>query len=218
MSTNIVQCTANIYSDSENFYRILDQICERLIKKVLIESKLPNIENQAKELFADLKKCNKRLQSDIQILQKYLKNNDTFSKQQIFESNSNLRDLALTCDQVLQKYDKFVRKDVEILKNELSVFVNLIKQLNAAIQNYNQTSELKLLIFSQGYDFLNQVVNLGFEITDLKLMNLEDFGKKYKNEFDFAKFKAFLKTQKDPITDRLEYKWIKVLYDYFESV
>lgn len=49
-------------------------------------------------------------------------------------------------------------------------------------------------------------------------MSLENFGKKYKDEFDFVKFEAFLKSRKDFLSDRLEYKWIEVLYDYFETI
>ena len=199
--------------DVSEFNRILSDIWDFFDFKTFTESKIPDIEKQAIWLLKDLRLSNTRIAGDVRNIENCIASNQQYSKIQTAMSNSNLKDLALQCDQILQRYNKFVRKDVDKLKEELNVFVNSIKKLDQLLHNYNKQSTYKLIDFSHSYEFLNKVVNFGFDITSPIIMSLKEFKDKYSEVID-SKFVEYLKFLKDPLTVRTEAKWLQLLEKY----
>lgn len=115
------------------------------------------------DILKDLRLCRGRIQRDCLKFEKYL--NVTFIDEFVIdEVNSNLLDLAQTCEQLLQRYEDFEYRDNLQLKQELQAFVEDLKHLDSLIYQYNSKYLQNIIIPSLQFDKLNQIVNLGFDV------------------------------------------------------
>lgn len=212
------ECILELLSHVNKFSRALTQIWAILDSELSIESSALDIQRECREFFTDLQILNNRIKEDIKDIQNGLNQDSGLSRIQITNSNINLRDLALTCDQVFRRYNRFPRKDIEVLRKELDIFVQSIRNLGQVLQQYNnQDSWFKLIDFSKEYDFLNRVINLKFNIVDPVKISLQDFLDKYPETTDLE-FLDYLQDLKDDLQDRLEIEWLNILNQYSETV
>lgn len=206
-----------LLSHVNKFSRALTQIWAILDSELSIEGSTLDIQRECREFFTDLQILNNRIKEDIKDIQNGLNQDPGLSRIQVTNSNINLRDLALTCDQVFRRYNRFPRKDIEILRKELDIFVQSIRNLDQVLQKYNnQDSWFKLIDFSKEYDFLNRVINLKFNIVDPVKISLQDFLDKYPETTDLE-FLDYLQDLKDDLQDRLEIEWLNILNQYSET-
>lgn len=211
MQSNLIFYIEDFYSNVLEFSSIFEKIrtkCyQNLTESIYKEKPIKG----SKELLIDLKNCNNRVQNDIKHIRIFLK--EDVKKKYIIETNINLRDLAETLDQLFLRYNKFIRKDIDLLKTNLQTLINSVRDLSRLIVEYNSNHDIKIFEFSKSKEFLNEVVNLGFNITKLEDISYEDFSKKYP-EAD-QKFKRYLNTVlAGKISDRYEYKWLQLLDQY----
>ena len=212
------KCILTLLSHVNKFSRALTQIWAILDSELSMESGAQDIQEACREFFTDLQILNNRIKEDIKDIQNDLSQDPGCSRIQITNSNINLRDLALTCDQVFRRYNRFPRKDIEVLRKELDIFVQSIRNLDQVLQKYNnQDSWFKLIDFSKEYEFLNRVLNLKLNIVDPVKISLQDFLDKYPETTDLE-FLDYLQDLKDDLQDRLEIEWLNILNQYSETV
>lgn len=201
---------SNVLEFSSIFEKIRTKCYQNLTESIYKEKPIKG----SKELLIDLKNCNIRVQNDIKHIRIFLK--EDVKRKYIIETNINLRDLAETLDQLFLRYNKFIRKDIDLLKTNLQTLVNSVKDLSRLIVEYNNNHDIKIFEFSKSKEFLNKVVNLVFNVTKLEDISYEDFSKKYP-EAD-QKFKRYLNTVlSNKIDDRYEYRWLQLLDQYLDT-
>lgn len=174
-----------------------------------------DLSSQSMDLLRHMKTNCKRIRKDLALLEQYDKNSKELSRRQQYESYLNMRDLLQTCETTFALYDRFIRKDLEPLKNIFEEFFNLTKILATNLKEHNKKYSNKLPIIDAGYPTMNKVVNLGFEITRLERITFQDFADKY--PLVDSKYLKYLEFLKDPLNDRFEYQWYDSFLRYLDS-
>lgn len=181
------------------------------LKESVLSQKLSK---ESLALLTNMKSCQIRVDKDIQAFNKLLSENKQYkNKKDWFISNRNLNDFLQTCESVFEDYDKFLRKDIKLLKETFEKLKDSITTLDQKIKEYNQHAFFKFVEISEDFDTLNKVVILGYKITELDKISFDDFKKKYKEVDDsFLKYLKFLNV---PLDKKEEYKWLDLLENYF---
>ena len=180
------------------------------------ESKLSaRLSRESQDLLLKLKLCQERVQNDIAQINPWLSSKKQLDKKSWFVSNLNLRDCFNTCENTIACYDKFLRKDIKLLKDTFEALIQSIKTLNEKLKEYNNCAKYAFVTIDESFETLNKVVVLGFKITDLKLLTLSDFQKLYPEaDTDFVNYLR----RKGKLNKKEEWKWLSTLEDYFESL
>lgn len=181
------------------------------LKESILSQKLSK---ESLALLTNMKSCQIRVDKDIQAFNKLLSENKQYkNKKDWFISNRNLNDFLQTCESVFEDYDKFLRKDIKLLKETFEKLKESITILDQKIKEYNQHAFFKFVEISEDFDTLNKVVILGYKITELDKISFDDFKKKYKEvDNSFLKYLKFLSV---PLDKKEEYKWLDLLENYF---
>lgn len=191
----------------------------RLNSRTLKESKLSDkLAIDSKNILISMKNCVQRVDRDVKDIEVAIVNGLHYSsKSTWYCDNRNFKDCFLTCENVLTLYDKFLRKDIKLLKENFETLVNALLRLQKAIEKYNKLNpNLKLPEITKDYKILYQTVSIGFSVVDLKDISFQKFKEDYP-EADES-FNQYLKAIRDDKRDRKEWEWLKALEDYFVAL
>lgn len=182
----------------------------------LSENKLTSkLSSEAQDLLSKLKLCEKRILNDTVQINCWLADRRQINKKTWFISNLNLRDCFNTCENTINLYDKFLRKDIKLLKETFEGLIHSIKILNDKLKDYNDFAEYSFITIDESFTTLNKTVILGVDITNLKLLSLSDFQKLYTEaDNDFVKYV----NRKGDVDKKEEWKWLYTLEEYFEEL
>lgn len=182
----------------------------------LSENKLTaKLSSEAQDLLSKLKLCEKRILNDTVQINCWLADRRQINKKTWFISNLNLRDCFNTCENTITLYDKFLRKDIKLLKETFEGLIHSIKVLNDKLKDYNDFAEYSFITIDESFTTLNKTVILGVDITNLKLLSLSDFQKLYPDaDNDFVKYV----NRKGDVDKKEEWKWLYTLEEYFEEL
>ena len=182
----------------------------------LSESKLTaKLSSEAQDLLSRLKLCEKRILNDITQINCWLADRRQLNKKTWFISNLNLRDCFNTCENTVACYDKFLRKDIKLLKETFEGLIHSIEVLNNKLKDYNDYAEYSFIVIDESFTTLHKTVIPGFDITKSELLSLNDFQKKYPAaDNDFVEYV----NRKSDADKKEEWKWLYSLEEYFEEL
>lgn len=189
----------------------IDSSIDTLQESILLKK----LTKESQNLLLGMKECQIRIDKDISTLESILEKKSQYSKGTWFRSNRNVIDAFQTCESIFAEYNKFLRKDISLLKETFEKLEESIKKLNNLIKEYNKTAQLKIEEISEKYETLHKVVILGFKITEPVLLSFEEFQKLYP-EADLT-FLGYLKGINADCNRKEEWKWLNDLEKYFDS-
>ena len=167
----------------------------RLNSRTLNESKLSDkLAKESKDLLLDIKNCTTRIQKDIQSLNYIIQHELQYkNKASWYNDYSNLRDCLNTCENTINTYNTFLRKDIKILKESFKNLIDALIDYQKVVKIYNQNrKEYFLPEVTKKHELLYQTVSIGFSVVDLKDISFQKFREEYP-EADES-FNQYLKT------------------------
>lgn len=215
----IEEVTLNLEEDLLDFSNLflkfrlqIDSSVDTLQESVLLKK----LTKESQSLLLGMKECQIRVDKDISTLENILEKKQQYGKGTWFRSNRNIIDAFQTCESIFAEYNKFLRKDISLLKETFEKLEKSIKKLNELIKGYNKTTQLKIEEISEKYETLHKVVVLGFEITKPTLISFEEFQKLYP-EADLAFLRYLKGINADCNNKKEEWKWLNDLEKYFDT-
>ena len=214
VSDEFLVATDDLRKDIHEFYELFGNlrkvICSSEFKKVE-----EGIEERAIEILTDLKECTSRIKEDIKTI-KELINNKSLKLNCIDDANENIFDLSSTCNSVFERYNVFPKKGIPLLKDNLNILVDALKELDNLISKYNSSKTKSVLLQpSLKFDLIKKIIDAEIDITaPLPLISLDEFCKIIPEESQ--KFVAYLDAIKDKKFPRNRIQW-KEKYNEFRK-
>ena len=195
VSDEFLVATDNLRKDIHEFYKLFGDLRKKNCPSVF-EKVREGIEERSKEPLTDLRECSSRIQGDVNTIKEFI-NNKSLKLNCIDDANENIFELSSICNSVFKRFNVFPKKEIPLLKDNLRILVDAIKELDDLIFKYNDNkTELLLLQPSLKFDLIKKFIDSKIDNQIEELLGLFQKLNHSINEYIFAckAYKTALKT------------------------